>query len=189
MQNDRQFAAYLTEYLSPDDPLQNDPEFVAAKKKEISGLVRGTWVAVLRSEMPPNAIVLRASPPITMFSFQIPTLKIWSLGGKFSPPVTIPKLWRVYFDQRLGLEAFLDQKLIFGHVIISKAFLIKTFSTPLALQQARLLVTELQDCSISTALHLLYMMASQPDASSAPGSPAPTSRSRGKGKVLAWSDI
>lgn len=49
----------LTELLKPNDPRGYSPEFVAAKKKEMDGLLRrGTWKVVLRDEVPSGANIL-----------------------------------------------------------------------------------------------------------------------------------
>jgi Reverse transcriptase (RNA-dependent DNA polymerase) len=67
LSNEETQSAYLTEILSPTDPRQDNQKFIEAKEKEIAGLVeRGTWKAVLKSEIPPDANILRGRFVLTI---------------------------------------------------------------------------------------------------------------------------
>ena len=49
---------FITEILHPADPRSRSPEFQAAKKKEIEGLVkRGTWKIVVEDDVPNLSLI------------------------------------------------------------------------------------------------------------------------------------
>ena len=58
---------HVTETLTPMDPRKDSPEFIAAKKKEIEGLLKkGTWKVVLQEEVPKDANVLNGRFVLTI---------------------------------------------------------------------------------------------------------------------------
>jgi Reverse transcriptase (RNA-dependent DNA polymerase) len=57
--NEPEFGVYLSEPVPNSDPRASSPQFIAAKKKEIDGLVeKGTWKACVKSELPPEANIM-----------------------------------------------------------------------------------------------------------------------------------
>jgi hypothetical protein len=102
-----------------------------------------------------------------------------------------PKIWEKTFGPKaqFGSVSRPNNIIVLDDFSSQKHSRSKSFPLPLSLKQLKLPTTEFRDCSISTVLHPLAFMASRPDATSEPGSPPSTSRSRGKGKGLTWSDI
>jgi hypothetical protein len=126
---------------------------------------------------------------VPFFSAQIPTLKVWSLVWKFSPPDTIPKFGRKLSDQKRGLVAFLDQIKYFWMSSHPKSILDQTVSALSGLKTDQIACHRVERLLFLESSAPSSFMASLPEATPEPGSPPSAWRSRGKGKGLAWSDV